>query len=106
MELIDVLWLSGTEVKCAFEVEKSTSIYSGILRLQDLSLTLPDLPHLYLVAPDEREREVGAQLKRPSFAHLVNKPHLLSFGALEENCLHLCQFGESREVLRRIARSF
>src|SRR5581483_5296941 len=34
VSLIDVLWLSagGTEIVCAFEVEKSTSIYSGILR--------------------------------------------------------------------------
>lgn len=34
-----MLWLQDTHVVCAFEVEKSTSIYSGILRLQDLSLS-------------------------------------------------------------------
>jgi hypothetical protein len=27
---------------CAFEVEKSTPIYSGILRLADLAIALPD----------------------------------------------------------------
>lgn len=106
VELIDVLWLSQDSVACAFEVEKSTSIYSGILRLQDLSLTLQGHPHLYLVAPDDREREVEAQLKRPSFQGLQNKPHLLTFSRLEGDCDHLCRFGESREVLRRIARAF
>ena len=39
VKLIDVLWFQkGTNnVIAAFEVEKSTSIYSGILRLTDLS---------------------------------------------------------------------
>src|SRR3546814_1317359 len=37
--LIDVLWLeSGGRVAAAFEVEHSTSIYSGIVRMLDLAL--------------------------------------------------------------------
>ena len=42
--LIDVLWLEKQthRIVSAFEVEKSTSIYSGILRLSDLALALPD----------------------------------------------------------------
>ena len=57
-ELIDVLWLYRGEprIACAFEVEKSTSIYSGILRLTDMALSLPGREdHLYLVAPAVRE---------------------------------------------------
>lgn len=44
VSLIDVIWLkSGTgEIVSAFEVEKSTSIYSGILRLEDLVRSIPD----------------------------------------------------------------
>lgn len=70
VSLIDVLWLNSdqTDVVCGFEVEKSTSIYSGILRQVDLakSLNRAALP-LFLVAPDCREKEIQAQLRRPSF---------------------------------------
>lgn len=105
VELIDVLWLKENQVVCAFEVEKSTSIYSGILRLQDLSLSLPDPgPSLYLVAPDGREGEVRAQLVRPTFRALANKPALLTFTDIETHCDAMCRFGNSHEVLSRIAR--
>ena len=70
VSLIDVIWLApGTgEIVAAFEVEKSTSIYSGILRLEDLVRSIPGCAcSLYLVAPDSREKEVMAQLARPSF---------------------------------------
>jgi hypothetical protein len=36
IERIDVLWLKGRSIKRAFEVEHTTSIYSGILRMADL----------------------------------------------------------------------
>jgi type II restriction enzyme len=44
IDLIDVLWFEkGTgRVACGVEVEKSTSIYSGLLRLADLALALPE----------------------------------------------------------------
>ncbi|MCL5743073.1 MAG: hypothetical protein M1541_03955, partial [Acidobacteria bacterium] len=44
INLIDVLWFEkGTNrVVCGFEIEKSTSIYSGLLRLADLALALPE----------------------------------------------------------------
>jgi len=105
VELIDVLWLKESRVVCAFEVEKSTSIYSGILRLQDLSLSLPSPgPNLYLVAPDGREGEVRAQLVRPAFRALANKPALLTFTDIETHCDAMCRFGSSHDVLSRIAR--
>lgn len=104
-ELIDVMWLQGARVVCAFEVEKSTSIYSGILRQQDLSQSLPvPGPHLYLVAPDDREGEVRAQLVRPTFRELANKPALITFRDLEANCDAICRFGSDHEILMRIAR--
>ncbi|WP_306591705.1 type II restriction endonuclease [Geothrix sp. 21YS21S-4] len=105
IELIDVLWLQNGNVTCAFEVEKSTSIYSGILRLQDLSLSLPEpAPHLYLIAPDAREGEVRAQLARPAFAQLRNRPGLITFRDLEDHCEAICRFGADRDVLRRLAK--
>lgn len=36
IELIDVLWLDGNAIVAAFEVEHTTSIYSGLLRMADL----------------------------------------------------------------------
>ncbi|XHR94916.1 hypothetical protein ACFJIV_32540 [Mucilaginibacter sp. UC70_90] len=59
VKLIDVLWFQKgtTKVIAAFEVEKSTSIYSGILRLTDLSCSLNNKEEvLYLVVPDAREK--------------------------------------------------
>jgi hypothetical protein len=33
IELIDVLWLQGNAIVAAFEIESTTSIYSGLLRM-------------------------------------------------------------------------
>jgi len=36
IELIDVLWLKGNSIVAAFEVECTTAVYSGLLRMSDL----------------------------------------------------------------------
>jgi hypothetical protein len=36
VEMIDVLWLKGSAIVAAFEIESTTSIYSGLLRMSDL----------------------------------------------------------------------
>lgn len=109
IDLIDVLWFEkGTNrVACGFEVEKSTSIYSGLLRLADLALALPGHAiKVFLVAPDEREREVVAQLKRPSvLATNSGAAAYILFSDLDQHCDAMCRFGNGREVLDRIARS-
>lgn len=71
IELIDVLWLSGNRIEAAFEIEASTSIYSGLLRMADLLAMQPniDIP-LYIVAPEERRRAVLREIRRPVFASL------------------------------------
>lgn len=96
---------ANADTALAFEVEKSTSIYSGILRQQDLSQSLPvPGPHLYLVAPGDREGEVRAQMVRPIFREVANKPALITFSDLEAHCEAMCRFGSDREILTRIAR--
>jgi type II restriction enzyme len=106
--LIDVLWLrpGSGEVVAAFEVEKSTSIYSGILRLVDLARSVGDrAPHIYLVAPDAREREIQAQLHRPAFGDLGgNEVRYILFSDLCDHCARLCKLGEDHRVLLKIAR--
>lgn len=109
ISLIDVIWLmKGTgSVVSAFEVEKSTSIYSGILRLQDLARTIPapGCP-LYLVAPDERQSQVMAQLVRPAFRDDPTGESMayIPFSALCEHCNAMCKFGADHTVLQKIAR--
>ncbi len=109
VRLIDVIWVAreAGEVVSAFEVEKSTSIYSGILRLEDLARSIPGCAGaFYLVAPDKREREVMAQLARPAFRDdLANIPlAYIPFGELRAHSDALCKFGEDHTVLRKIAR--
>jgi hypothetical protein len=71
IELIDVLWLKGNAIIAAFEVESTTSIYSGLLRMSDLVSMQPNLTMpLYLVAPDERRDKVISEVNRPTFRKL------------------------------------
>ena len=68
IELIDVLWLKGNTILAAFEIEATTSIYSGLLRMSDLLALQPNLDlALYLVAPDERRAKVQQEIVRPTF---------------------------------------
>ena len=43
IELIDVLWLKGKTIIAAFEIESTTSIYSGLLRMSNLIALQPNL---------------------------------------------------------------
>jgi predicted RNA-binding protein len=71
IELIDVLWLQGNAIVAAFEVESTTSIYSGLLRMSDLIAMQPNLNiPLYLVAPDDRREKVISEVNRPTFSRL------------------------------------
>ncbi len=71
VELIDVLWLQGKAIVAAFEVESTTSIYSGLLRMSDLIAMQPNLNiPLYLVAPNDRRDKVISEVNRPTFSRL------------------------------------
>ncbi len=107
ISLIDVLWLEkGTNrVISAFEVEKSTSIYSGILRLSDLAVSFPhDLRTLFLVAPNQREREVVLQLKRPSIKRQNVPIQYILFSELRQHCDAICKFGADHSAMTKIAK--
>ena len=60
---LNVRWFRGERVAAAFEVEHSTSIYSGIVRLSDLALGMPHAPSnaLFRVTPDGGQDEARAQ---------------------------------------------
>ncbi|MCK6581556.1 MAG: EVE domain-containing protein [Anaerolineales bacterium] len=83
IEQIDILWLKGRSIVRAFEVEHTTSIYSGILRMADLLALQPNMDiKLHIVAPDERREKVFQELRRPVFS-------LLERGPLSESCTYL-----------------
>jgi hypothetical protein len=76
IELIDVLWLEGNAIVAAFEIESTTSIYSGLLRMSDLLARQPNISvPLFLVAPEDRREQVVRQVNRPTFERM--KPPLV-----------------------------
>jgi len=89
---IDVLWIRGRTIVRAFEVEDTTSIYSGILRMADLVALLPNLDiQIHIVAPENRREEVFKQISRPVFAVLEKAPlaeicSYISYDSVTEIC--------------------
>jgi hypothetical protein len=80
---IDVLWLKGSYMARAFEIEHTTAIYSGILRMADLLALQPNMQiRLHFVAPIERRKKVLREIKRPVFS-------LLEQGPLYDKCTFL-----------------
>lgn len=108
VKLIDVLWFQkGTNnVIAAFEVEKSTSIYSGILRLADLSYTIADGDEVfYPIVPDKRKKDVCLQLSRPAIKQNNVVIKYILFSELRSHCDALCKFGESHHIMEKIAKA-
>jgi len=108
VRLIDVLWLDRGEgrVAAAFEVEHTTSILSGIVRMLDLASAQGGaVPGLFLVAPDGREDEVRAQLKRPAFAAISSlRVRYVPYGELDRNRSSIARFGTGLKPIEAIAR--
>lgn len=87
LENIDVVWKEQFRIDAAFEVENSTSIYSGLLRFADLTMVAPNSHYpLFIVAPQERRNRVREQVARPTFQHLkmAEKVHFLSYDKVRE----------------------
>ena len=110
VRLIDVLWLErgGPRVAAAFEVEHSTSIYSGIVRLLDLALSNATgvTQGLFLVAPDDREDEVRAQLGRPAFRRVSDlSVRFLPYSELDRHRESMGRFGAGLKAIEAVART-
>ena len=75
IEQIDVLWLRGRSIVRAFEVEHTTSVYSGILRMADLLALQPNMDiKLHIVAPGAKPEKVFQEIRRPVFSLLEKGP--------------------------------
>lgn len=91
IEQIDVLWLRGRSIVRAFEVEHTTSVYSGILRMADLLALQPNMDiKLHIVAPEAKREKVFQEIRRPVFS-------LLEKGPLAESCTYL-SYSSLREL--------
>jgi type II restriction enzyme len=109
IRLIDVLWIEAPtgRVAAAFEVEHTTSIYSGIVRMLDLALGLPSQPEqaLFLVAPDAREGDVREQLLRPAFSRVADlNVRFIGYRELEAHRQAIARFGQGLKAIEAIAR--
>jgi hypothetical protein len=92
IENIDVLWLHRQSIVRAFEVEHTTAVYSGLLRMADLLSLQPNMDiKLHIVAPASKREKVFQEIRRPVFS-------LLERGALGEICTYL-----SYDALRELA---
>jgi hypothetical protein len=64
---IDVLWLKGDTIVSAFEVEKTTTIDSGINRFRNLFVVQPNTTiETYIVIPNKRKKEAEKKLSSPA----------------------------------------
>jgi len=105
-ERIDVIWLQENMVTAAFEIEASTSIYSGLLRMSDLLALVANISFpIYIVAPSERANDVKEQLLRPTFRKLKldEKCRYISSEELEKKYEPLLELGNV-ESLNKIAK--
>ena len=106
INLIDVLWLRGEEVIAAYEIEHTTSISSGLLRLYDLDALCPtSIMHLCVVIPNPSLKRFQAVLARPAFQRLNMQKRC--FIILEETLLehaeHILRWASSPMVITRLA---
>jgi hypothetical protein len=98
IEYVDVIWLNGGYIEKMFEVESTTSIFSGILRMTDFVVKVPNLSvDMYIVAGSEDEEQVRKQMSRPTFQHVM--------GRAEHCSLQYVSFEEVREKQELVERA-
>ena len=105
IEEIDVIWLQGQTIVAAFEVEHSTSIFSGLLGTSDLLTMQPNITiKLYIVGPDERVTKFENEVVRPTFAARTRPLHsLCRFLPYSRLCERL---EEAKNVIRFLRPGF
>ena len=84
----------------------TTSIYSGLLRMSDLTVLSPNLNFpLYIVAPEERLDKVRRELSRPTFQalELHKRCGLFSFEALNREAAGMMQWASDPSAIEKLA---
>jgi hypothetical protein len=107
VRLIDVVWLRGAhQVVAAFEVERTTSVHAGLLRMADLAALAPNLSFpLYVVVPRARLEKVRRELARPTFQalELHRRCGFFSAEALLDAAPEITRWASGPAVLERLA---
>jgi type II restriction enzyme len=107
VELVDVVWLRGaSQIAAAFEVERSTSVHSGLLRMADLAALAPNLAvPLYVVAPAARLDKVRRELRRPAMRALAldRRCGFFSAEALQDAAPDLARWATGPAAVDRLA---
>lgn len=108
VKLIDVVWFARgtTSVAAAFEVEHSTSIYSGIMRMLDLVLSPQPIASapIFIVAPNARREEVLSQRRRPAFArHAEVELRYLPYQHLHDHAPTIVRFGSGLKPMLELS---
>ena len=81
LQNVDVVWLDGSLPVSLFEVEHTTSVYSGLLRLCDVMLSSARIRDFRIVAGKMREKKFYQEVNRPTFrAHkLAERVSFMSY---------------------------
>jgi hypothetical protein len=92
IEYVDVIWLKDDYIVQMFEIESTTSIYSGILRMTDFVVKVPNLAvEMNIVASRDDEKRVRREMNRPTFKQIMEKS--------THNSLNYISFEEVREKM-------
>lgn len=91
IERIDVLWLEDDSIIAAFEVENSTKIDSGLLRMSDMFVAMDDLSiRTYVVASEDDLHDARRKMNRPTFKKI----------GLTASCRYI-PYNELRETFKK-----
>lgn len=107
VKMIDVIWLKGVnQVVAAFEIERTTTIYSGLLRMSDLAVLAPNTHFpIYIVSPEAKLPKVREQLRRPTFQHieLHERTRFFSIEKLIDTADDMLMWSTDAAVINKIA---
>ena len=98
IQYVDVIWLEGDAIVAMFEVESTTSIYSGILRMTDFVTRVPNFAvDMYIVAPQSDADRVRKEMTRPTFEAVLNP--------VEHSSLQFLSFEDVRKTFDTVERA-
>jgi type II restriction enzyme len=105
---IDVLWLHQETIVAAYEIEHTTDIAMGLLRLYDLGALCSHAEYLCIVAPHDRFRRIQFELSRPAFQgqEMHHRCRLISEELLLEEEEHMLRWAGSLSVIENLLHPF
>lgn len=90
---VDVIWLEGDAIVAMLEVESTTSIYSGIVRITDFVTRMPNFAvDMYIVAAESDSDAVRKEITRPTFETVLEP--------VSHSSLQFLSFEDVRESTR------